>query len=182
MLKHLQKFFNGDTPTHAAPAAQSKEEVTMKTDVTNDSAALAVALTENVSLRATVVSLTEQLATAKTELTELNGVVEAAKEFKANKEKAEAEAKVAARTAKLVAAVGTVAADGLQIATASMDDTAFDAVVAAITFKAAKEAASPAFKEAGVEGEASAEKLAAQAQSNRVMDYLKNITHETQAQ
>lgn len=180
-MKDTLKRLMGLAP-QPAKAEQQKEEVTMTTDVTNDSAALAVALAENVSLRATVVSLTEQLADTNTQVTELSAFAEAAKEFKATKEKSEAEAKVAARTAKLVDAVGTAAAAGLQLATASMDDAAFDAVVAAVALKSTAESNSPAFKEAGVEGEASAEQLATQAQSTRVMDYLKNMSHDSQAQ
>jgi hypothetical protein len=180
MLKHLQKFF-GDNPQAAlvaldAQASIHQEEDVSMTDVTQASGASADV---DAALKETVASLTAQLATANEKIATLTAQVEAAVEFKAAQEKAAAEARTALRKAKLEDVVGTEAAVGLLAATALMDDTAFEAVVAAVAFKATKEAATPAFKEVGVEGSADATKLAAEAQGSKVMDYLKVIANET---
>lgn len=184
MLKHLQKFFSGDVPeadttvseTPAASQADQLKELQM--DVTQNSGATASAEVDVAALQSTVAALTSQLASAHTEIAMLTALVAEAAEFKAAKEKAEAEAKVAARTAKLVDVVGTEAAAGLQAATASLDDTAFDAVVSAMKSSAAKEATAPAFTEQGVEAKADASKVAEQAQTNGVLEYLKSMTPE----
>lgn len=170
-----------------AKADNQTEGVAVTTEAKNEGTGLAVEMADQVTaLTATVTSLTEQVAANAAALAEkdatiaaLTAQVEAAVEFKAAQEKAAAEAKIAARNSKLVEVVGTDAAAGLMAATASLDDTAFDAVVNAMSVKAKVEATAPAFKEVGVEGTADASKVSAEAGSgNRVMDYLKNVTHE----
>lgn len=67
-----------------------------------------------------------------------------------------AQAKLDARKAKIVAAVGTDRADAVFEATSALADAAFDAVVGAMTVAADKEAKSPLFTETGASVEANA--------------------------
>lgn len=179
MLKHLQKFFAGDNPVADAQASNPQEDVVM-TDVTQSSGAPSAEV--DVALKDVVASLTEQLTAANQKIAELTAVVDAAAEFNAAQAKLAADAKAAARMAKLVDVVGTDAAANLMAVTASMEDSAFEAVVAAMSLKASKEATDPAFKEVGVEGAADPVKLAQEAQGNRMVDYLRTVVKETKAQ
>jgi hypothetical protein len=170
-------------PIDAQASNLETEKVDMATEVTNDGAALAdvqaAAQAASEGFAATVASLTASLEAAQAKIAELTAQVEAAVEFKAAQEKAAAEAKVAARVAKLTEAVGEVQAAALNAATAALDDVAFEAVVTAVSAKATTEQASPAFKELGANGTTDATKLVADAQGSRVMDYLKTIAKET---
>lgn len=151
----------------------------MTTEVLNEGADLAANPAEQVaSLTATNATLTEQLAATLAKNVELNALVDAATEFKAAQEKAAAEAKVAARTAALADAVGTEQAASLQAAIAGLDDTAFAAVVTAMTSKSKVEASTPAFKEVGVEGSTDQTKLAAEAYGGKTADYLLAIVNK----
>lgn len=174
MIKQLQKYFKPAEAVNPALAEQQKEDVTMTTEVTN-------ANTELAAMQATVESLTEQLARALTENAELTALVEAATEFKTTQEKAAVELKIATRTSRLETLVGTEQTANLQGIIATMDDAGFEAIATAMSFKANTEAASAAFTETGVDGNADATQVTADAQSNRVKDYLKAITKETQA-
>lgn len=179
-MKDTLKRLFGQAPEAPAQADNQIEEKVGMTQATNDTAGLAVEMADTVAaLTATVTSLTEQLAAKVGEVAALTAQVEAAVEFKAAQAAAAADAKAATRLAALVSAVGTVTATGLMAATASMEDTAFDAVLAAVSIKTVAESASPAFKEVGVEGNADTSKLSAEAVSgNRVLDYLKTVKHE----
>ncbi len=179
-MKDTLKRLFGQAPEAPAQADNQTEEKVEMTKGTNEGLGLAAEMTDTVAaLTATVSALTEQLAAKVGEVAALTAQVEAAVEFKAAQAAAAAEAKAAARLAALVGAVGTEAASGLMAATASMEDTAFDAVLAAVSLKTVAESASPAFKEVGVEGNADASKLSAEAVSgNRVLDYLKTVKHE----
>jgi hypothetical protein len=162
----------GILPATVAEAADTaKENETM--DVKDkDAAALAAADTNAVDvagLQASLASTVAELADAHTKITELSALVEAAKEFNAAQVAAALEVKTAARKLAVVNAVGTVKADALMAATASLEDSAFDAVMAAMTTTAAAEADTALFKEVGVDAEASTTSLA---DSNPVMDYL----------
>lgn len=182
-MKDTLKRLFGQAPEAPAQAdTQTEEKVEMTTTTDGElhvDAATIVAGNTVAALTATVTSLTEQLAAKVGEVAALTAQVEAAVEFKAAQAAAAAEAKAATRMAALVGAVGTVAATGLMAATASMEDAAFDAVLAAVSLKTQAETAAPAFKEVGVEGNADASKLSAEAVSgNRVLDYLKTVKHE----
>lgn len=157
----------GITPA-PAQAETVKEEVTM--DVKDDSvvAPAAAETVDVVELQASLVSATAELADAKTKIAELTTLVEAAADFHAEQAKAALEAKLDARKAKVAAAVGSDKADALMAATASMEDGAFDAVMAAMATTQNSEAETPLFKEVGVEASADPTKLA----SNATMDYL----------
>lgn len=179
-MKDTLKRLFGQAPEAPAQADNQTEEKVEMTQATNEATGFAVEMADTVAaLTATVTSLTEQLAAKVDEVAALTAQVEAAVEFKAAQAAAAAEAKAATRLAALVGAVGTVAATGLMAATASMEDAAFDAVLAAVSLKTQAETAAPAFKEVGVEGNADATKLSAEAVSgNRVLDYLKTVKHE----
>ena len=132
-------------------------------------------------LQDAVVSMTSLVAEKNARIAELEAIVAAATEFKAAQEKAAAEAKIAARNAALVDVVGTEQAASLQVALASLDDASFAVAVGALSNKMKVEEASPEFKEVGVEGTTDAAALAAEAQGNRVMDYLKVIAQENKS-
>jgi hypothetical protein len=167
----LKRLFGGPTP---AEAESKKEDVTMtiedvKPDATVDASANTVA-----TLTASLEAVTTELASANAKIAELTALVDAATAFKAAAEREAAELKATARKEKLVAAVGTEKADALMAATASMDDTAFGTLVAAMTTTLTVEAAQPTFREVGVEGEASKEGLDVLATASKnVLAYLK---------
>jgi hypothetical protein len=158
-----------------AQAEQLKEEVVNMTDVTHADAA---ADANVAALQSTVASLTEQLGVKDAKIAELAALVAAATEFKVAQEKAAAEAITASRVEKLTALVGTEQAANLQAATASMDAPAFDALVAAMSFKQTAEAASPAFKEVGAEGTTDQTKLNAEVYGGKTADYLQAIVNK----
>jgi len=169
--------------TEPAKAESTQEGIDTMADATNDNASLSAEHENQVAaLQATVAALTEQLngkaaelADKDSKIAELTALVEAATEFKAAQEKAAAEAKVVARTAKLADVVGTEQAASLQAALASLDDAAFDVAVGAMSNKLKTEENSTAFKEVGVEGSADATKLAAEAYGGKTADYLQAI-------
>lgn len=185
-MKDTLKRLFGVTQAATAEVVEPTEGTEMATELNKVEADKAAAMALDLDgLRTAVAAMTEQLAANATELSakddkiaELSALVAAATEFKAAQEKIAAEAKVAARVSKLANVVGDEQAASLQAATAALDDAAFDAVVSAMTSKATTEAASPAFKEVGVEGAADAQKLAAEGSGSRVMDYLKTVTHD----
>lgn len=187
-MKDALKRMLGISQAPAQAEQPNEGVVEMATDVTNQGADLGADLAqENATLKETVAALTTQLADTATvladkdaKIAELSGLVEAAHEFKAAQAKAAAEAKVAARTAKLAEVIGNEQASTLQVALASLDDAAFDVAVAAMSNKLKVEEANPAFKEVGVDGSADATKLAAETSGSRVMDYLKTIKHDNQ--
>jgi len=186
VLKYLQKHFKPATASvvvdNTAQAEHNEEVVTMVDGTETLDAANASANVDVAALQSAVASLTEQLTAKDTLIASLTAQVDAAHEFKAAAEKAAAEARVAARTSKLTALVGNVQAASLQAATASMDEASFEAVVSALSLKTTVEANSAEFSEVGVDGNADAAKLVAEANGSRVMDYLKTISHENQAQ
>lgn len=156
--------------TPALPQAETaKENVTM--DVKDDGV-VAPATAETVDvveLQASLASKTAELTAATGKIAELTALVEAAADFHAAQTKAALEAKLDARKAKVIATVGTEKAEALTAATASMEDGAFDAVMAAMATTATAEAATPLFKEVGVEASADTTKLVT---GNATMDYL----------
>jgi septal ring factor EnvC (AmiA/AmiB activator) len=169
----------------AAQAETTQEGIETMADAVTEVPSASASLTDQVAaLQATVTALTDQLngkvaelADKDSKIAELTALVNAATEFKAAQEKAAAEAKVAARTAKLAEVVGTEQATSLQAALATLDDAAFDVAVGAMSNKLNTEAKSAAFNEVGVEGSTDAVALATETSGSRVMDYLKTIDH-----
>lgn len=161
----------GLTPATAPVAETEKEDVTMDVKETGD-AALAAAETNAVEvagLTASLATAVAALADSHTKIAELSALVAAATEFQAAQATAALATKQAARKLAVEVAVGTAKADALYAATASLEDAAFDAVMAAMATTATAEANTQLFNEVGVDAEASASKLA---DSNPVMDYL----------
>jgi hypothetical protein len=160
--------------TPALPQAETVKEVETMEDKDNGGAALASADTnagvDVAGLQASLASLTAELAGANDKIAELTAFAEAATEFQAAQAKAALDAKTAVRKLAVVEAVGTVKADALMAATASLEDGAFNAVMAAMKTTTDTEAETALFKEVGVDATADTSKLAAD--SNPVMDYL----------
>lgn len=121
-----------------------------------------------------------ELATALASLAEVKAslaeVTAALTEVSNAKEVAEAAAlatKLAARQARVEAALGTEHAAGFMAAVADMSDDKFEGVMAAMTASATTEAATPAFQEVGVDAQADAGAIAAAAETNGTMEILR---------
>lgn len=174
MKDTFKRLFGGQP---SAQAEITQEDVNMSVDVTPNAVSADASQETVVQLSAALEAVTSKLATAEAKIAELTSLVDAATEFKAHAEKQAAELKAKARKEKLEAAVGTAKAGAMLTATASLDDAAFDSIVAAMTTTLTVESNTPAFKEVGVEGEASKAGLDALAQSTKnVLDYLKTET------
>lgn len=151
MLDNLKKYFK----------PEEKVEMMTETNQAEMSVEMAAELTE---LKASFAQVSEALATMTTQFEDATAKLEAANAalsaVAAEKEAVEAAAKQAkmdARMSKLVDAVGDVKAASLFSATETMEDAAFDAVVAALTVNMAKEAESEMFNETGVDSQPKAE-------------------------
>lgn len=154
-----------------AEADKPKEEVNMTNEDTG--AALAEVQAQDMAgLQATVASLSAQLTSAHAEVAELKELVAQATEFQANQIKVAAEAKAASRLTQLAELLGDEAAATMNASLASLSDEAFGGVVTSLGVKSKAEAATPLFKEVGVDGEVDAEKLADDVKSNGVMHIL----------
>ena len=143
MLNALKKVFN----TTNKEAEMSKEDVSVPemaaTQNVADLATQVDSTTTFAELQAQFAIVTAQLAEAQASL----AVVESAKqELVASA----AAAKLAARSAALVAAVGTDKAPTLLANLSVLDDAAFESVVSSMSTSLSKEAESPMFKEVGV--------------------------------
>lgn len=172
MLKHLRKLFTAQAG-QSAPAETQEEDVNMtqETGAAPQAAADANAV-DMASLSASVVALTSQLAEANEKITSLMATIAAADEEKALTAAQAEEAKMSARKAQLVEAVGTTQADALMTVMGDLTDTAFATVLTGMTAAGKKEADSPAFTEAGVDAKADVQAVSKAAESNPVMDYL----------
>jgi hypothetical protein len=148
MLKHLQKFFNGDKTL-------SQEEVTM-TD--QEKAALAAAELKTAELSAALDAATANLAEKETALAALTAKHELAQAALDASEAAKAELaaqaaakRLQARTEAIGAAIGK---DNAQVATLlaatdAMADEQFNTIVSAMAASFEVEAKSPLFNEQG---------------------------------
>lgn len=169
-MKDTLKRMLGLSPD-TAKAEDTEKDVTMDA---LDTGAVTPAADANAvdvaALQASLATAVSELADAQTKIAELSGLVAAATEFAAAKDKAALEAKLSARKAKVTAALGTAKADAFMAATASMEDTAFDAVMSAMATTAATEADTALFKDVGVDAEVDQTKVSAE--TNGVMDYL----------
>lgn len=148
MLKALQRHLGGK------PAEQLTIELNeaIAAGVAEALSGLQAAFDEfKTEAEAHATGLSEALTATENKLTEVQAALEAAAADKAAAEAAAQAAKLEARKEKVLGIVGTERADALLKVTEGMDDTAFEAVVAALGVGAAAEAASPLFKEAGVD-------------------------------
>lgn len=154
----------GITQSAAPEAEPKKEEVMDKNEDTG--AALDAVLAQDVAgLQSTIAALSAENA-------ELKELVAKATAFQENQLKLAAEAKSASRLASLVELVGNEAAATMNASLASLSDEAFSGVVSSLGAKSKAEAATPLFKEVGVDGEVDAKKLADDVKSNGVMHIL----------
>lgn len=158
-------------PTDPALEAEKHEDVTMENKETGDD--LAAVLAQDVAgLQATIAALSTQLSVANANVAELTELVAQAAEFQTNQLKVAAEAKSASRLAGLASVLGDEQAATMNASLASLSDDAFDGVLASLGAKSKTEAASPLFKEVGVDGEIDDKKLADDTKGSGVMDYL----------
>jgi predicted RNase H-like HicB family nuclease len=141
--------------------AQSTETIAEMADV-----AVATALLET-DYVAKVVEMTAAMQAGATALEAMTAKYEAAMTaltvFEADKAKMVADAlevKMNARKEQIVLAVGTSKADGLMLATENLDDTAFNAVVSALTGSVDSQEDTKLFKEVGVAAQADPSKVA----------------------
>jgi hypothetical protein len=146
MLKHLQKFFNGDKTL-------SQEEVTM-TD--QEKAALAAAELKTAELSAALEAATATLAEKEAALADLTAKHEAATAALNASAEAQAELvaqaatkRLEARTAAITAAVGTSKVEALLAATDGMADEQFNTIVSAMAASFDAEAKTTLFNEQG---------------------------------
>lgn len=159
-----------------APAEAETVKEDVKMEVTEATVAALVADTsvaDLASMTASFNAVTELFAASQVQVTELTAALAG---FTASKDAADALAlatKLDARKALVVAAVGTEKADAFMSATSAMADTTFDAVMAAMSTSSKVEAATLAFQEVGIDAEADMALVAAEAESNPTMDYLK---------
>lgn len=143
MLDKLKKYFNPEEET---------VEMTTETNQAELSADDVVA--ELTELKAQFAEVSETLATTKAALEAAQAALAEVEQVKAAAEAAAAQAKADARMAKIVEAVGEAQAAALMEATKELNDTAFDAIVGAVTTKQEVEAKSEMFTETGVDAPA----------------------------
>lgn len=79
------------------------------------------------------------------------------------------EARLSARKQKIEAAVGSEKADALMVATNGLDDTAFNAVLSAMTLATDKEAKSTMFTEQGAAAEVDAGKVVTESAEMKIL-------------
>lgn len=146
MLDKLKKYFNPEEET---------VEMTTETNQAELSADDVVA--ELTELKAQFAQVSETLATTKAALEAAQAALAEVEQVKAAAEAAAAQAKADARMAKIVEAVGEAQAAALMEATKELNDTAFEAIVGAVTTKHEAEAKSEMFTETGVDAPAKQE-------------------------
>jgi hypothetical protein len=183
LLARIAKLVTGKpeveavAPEAAAPAEVVEQAVEAAIDnaveLTVDSAVLADFASQLEAIKA---EFEVEKASYHASLAEVSAKLEAAHAELAAiaAEKAElvataAAAKLAARKEKIVAAIGTEKADALMVATGSLDDAAFEAVVSAMTGSMDAEAKSSLFTEVGVTAEADAAKVVEESAEMRIL-------------
>lgn len=146
MLKHLQKFFNGDKTL-------SQEEVEM---TETEKATLAAAENKAAELTVALEAASATLAEKETAFAELTAKFETAQAALNASEAAQKELAVQAaakrleaRTAAITAAVGTSKVEALLAATDGMADEQFNTIVSAMAASFDAEAKTPLFNEQG---------------------------------
>lgn len=151
MHKAFKKFFN------VAEAAQQEGVETSMTTQTEATASMAADITKIAELSALLATATESLASKEDAIKELTAKFEKAQASLDSSEKAKEElaakaaaAKAVTRKEKVVAAVGTDKAPALLTATETLEDSAFDAIVASLTVNLDAESKSKMFTETGV--------------------------------
>ena len=164
MLKHLQKQLQKliTSPEVTTELVEIEKETTMAVDTTQ----------VDTTLQASFDALTLAFAEATAEVTRLTAVIAEAEQAKATAATAALATKMDARKELIVKAVGTERADALFSATEAMPDTAFAAVMSAMSMTSAVEAKTELFTEVGVSGTADVSKVEADAASNPTMALL----------
>lgn len=130
--------------TMAVQAEFDAFKATTAVETTELSTALSAALTAVAEADGKVAEAVAKAAALEAQLAEFKTQAEAAR--------------LTARKDKLVAAVGTARADALMTATQGTDDTAFEAVISALTVSASLEGKTKLFVEQGADAQADASK------------------------
>jgi len=148
MLKHLQKFFNGDKTLSTEEVEMTEIEKATLAAAENKTAELTVALeTATAALAEKALSFAELNAKFEAATAALNASEDAQKELATQA----ATKRLEARTEAIKAAVGTDKAEALLAATDAMDDVAFNTIVSAMAASFDAEAKTPLFQEAGAD-------------------------------
>lgn len=174
MLKQLMKHFN------KADDADNKgvdEQMSTLTTGADAGAELAQALDSVKTMSTQLEDATKALTDAKAQIAELSAIIQTNKEMTAAAEAKALEAKMASRKEQIVAAVGTDKAETLMNSTKDLDDKSFSAVMAVVTLSVDKEANTPLFKEAGVDGKVDADKAVDEGSSLRALLVAKYKTN-----
>lgn len=158
MLDAIRKKFFATQKEEVEMIKETEQEVSAKelaSEVVADatlSSALAAATELNASQAAALADLTSKFEAAQAALAE----IEAAKAALIAEA---AEKKLAARKEKVEMAIGTAKAPALLAATESLDDVAFEAVVAAMAGSVEAESKTDLFREIGASGSVDASKV-----------------------
>lgn len=171
MLNELKRFFK------AADAVQPEEG---NVAMTTKDEQLAAADDKSAELLAQLTTATEALTAKETALADLTAKFEQAQSALAEIEKAKQELivkakeeKLAARKAKVEAAIGTAKADEILKATESLEDASFDSLLSAFSVSLDAEAKSKMFVEAGVVTDGSDPEATAEAKPVHFNTFIK---------
>lgn len=170
MLDKFKKLLGAAPEAEAVVEAPVVEAQAVETALADDMQAKLAQLTVDIEVAAGA------LATMTANYEAAQGIINALTAEKAEAQAKADVAKFAARKEKVVAAIGTEKADGLMLATAGLDDAAFNAVVSALAGSVAVEASSKLFSEVGVAAEADAAKVV---EESKEMALIKQRYHNT---
>jgi hypothetical protein len=159
-----------DVPAVAATAPAEVETPTLEVDA--GAAEFSLVGTEDTAVAKLTADLAEAVAALSAVTVSFEAAQAALNALTAEKAelavKAEA-AKFVARKEKVVSAIGSEKADGLMLATQSLDDAAFDAVVSALAGSVDVEASQGLFTEVGVSANADTTKIVAESPEMKIL-------------
>lgn len=148
MLKHLQKFFNGDKTLSQEEVEMTDQEKATLAAAENKTAELTVALE---TVTATLAEKDAAIAELTAKFDTIQAALNASTEAQAELAKQAAATRLEARTNAIKAAIGSENANvaTLLAATEAMADEQFNTIVSAMKTSLEVEAQSPLFTEAG---------------------------------
>lgn len=177
LLTRLARVLTGNKVEVTADATQEVVQDVVEAivdqvqvELTVDSAEVQAALQE---AAAKLEDLTAQFAELSGKYEQAQAALEALAKEKAEMIAAAAAAKLEARKAQVVAAIGTEKADGLMAATENLDDVQFNAVLSALAGSVSAEADTAMFKEVGVTAEVDAVKVVEAGGESKEMKLLR---------
>lgn len=146
MINAIKKAFNGGKGTTEMKDQTAKVELATDELVAQLSASQEALASQSAEFSA----VTEQLAKMTQDFQEVKAALDAVETAKKALVKEAHEKKMSLRKEKIVATVGTDKAEALMVATESLEDTQFEAVVQAMASTFVAEADTAMFKEIGV--------------------------------